>query len=66
MKHVVQYTESERGWGGEVWFTEFETETKALSAVDECNKNLPALTPDYYIVAKYLGTMSSVPSGYKI
>lgn len=64
--HVVQFTEFERGWGGEVWFTGYDREEDALIEVRECNKDLPAMTPDYYIIAKYLGTMETVPKGYKI
>ena len=64
-KHVVQFTEIERGWGGEVWYSAYGSEEEALKEVHECNKDLPTNTPDYYIVAKYLGVMDSVPKGYK-
>ena len=64
--HVVQFTESESGWGGEVWYSTYTSEEEALRAVYECNKDLPAKTPRYYIIARYLGAMSVVPKGYKI
>lgn len=64
--HVVQFTESERGWGGEVWFNTYSSEEEALKEVKECNKDLPAMTLDYYIIAKYIGVMDVVPKGYKI
>ena len=64
--HVVQFTESERGWGGEIWYSSYDSEQEALKEVRECNKDLPAMTPNYYIIAKYLGVMDVVPKGYKI
>lgn len=65
MKCVVKYTESERGWGGEVWYTAFETELEAFDAIEECNKDLPKETPGYYIIASYEGKMEVLPKGYK-
>lgn len=66
--HVVKFTESERGWGGEVWFNTYRSESEAMDVVRDCNKNydgdLP--TPDYYIIANYLGVMDVIPKGYKI
>lgn len=56
MKHIVKYIESERGWG-EIWHRGFDTIEEANAAVTECNKDLPEETPDYYIVARYLGEM---------
>lgn len=66
--HVVKYTESEAGWGGEVWFASFNTYTKALEAVKECNIGYDSSkpTPSYYILASYEGEMTSLPNGYKI
>lgn len=65
-KHVVQFTESERGRGGEVWYSAYASEQEALKEVHECNNDLPTTTPDYYIIAKYLGVMDVVPEGHKI
>ena len=66
--YVVQFTESERGYGGEVWFNAYDFESQAMDVVRDCNKyyngDLP--TPDYYIIASYLGVMDVVPKGYKI
>ena len=47
-KHVVQFTESERGRGGEVWYSAYASEQEALKEVHECNNDLPTTTPDYY------------------
>ncbi|ANM45558.1 hypothetical protein [Salmonella phage 100268_sal2] len=41
MKHIVKYTESERGWGGESWYRPFDTEAEALMEVNDVNKDLP-------------------------
>ena len=66
--HIVKYTESEAGWGGEVWFVSKGTREEALEAVQDCNKDYDRSkpTPSYYIIASYEGEMSSVPRGYKI
>lgn len=67
MKYVVKYTESERGWGGEVWYTPYPTEKLAKADVKKCNKDLPEDTPDYYIIAEYVGEMEEkdIPKGFK-
>lgn len=63
MKHVVKYFESERGWGGEIWYVGYDTEQEADQAVDKCNRDLPeGYVPDYYIVATYEGLMEKVPA----
>lgn len=64
--HVVKFTESERGWGGEVWHQSFDTKDAAEEAVFKCNKDLPKETPNYYIVAKYIGELHELPKDYKI
>lgn len=67
MKHVIQYTESERSWGGEVWYAAYATKEEALSAMENTNEGLPTdYVPDYYIFAEYVGEMTEVPKGYKI
>lgn len=68
MKHVVKYTESERGWGGEIWYQGFDTEDQAIDAITSCNKDNPeSYVPDYYICAEYVGvTDKEIPKGYKI
>lgn len=54
--YIVKYTESERGWGGEIWYRRFIDKEAALEAVYDCNKDLPSThTPDYYIQAEYIG-----------
>ena len=53
--YVVKFTESERGWGGEVWYNRYSSEVEALKAVEDCNKDLPDQAPDYYIIADYIG-----------
>ncbi|AKO61405.1 hypothetical protein [Salmonella phage vB_SalS_ABTNLsp9] len=66
MKHIVKYTESERGWGGEIWYRGFDSEEEARAEVHDTNKNLPKdHVPDYYIQAKYDGVKDKVPEGYK-
>ena len=64
--HVVQFTESDRGWGGEVWFNSYETEETARKEVYNCERDKTMITPDWYIHAEYLGVMDVVPKGYKI
>lgn len=66
MLHIVQYRESERGWGGEIWFRGFATKEEADKEIFDCNKDLPEKTPDYYILASYIGTDEKVPESYKI
>lgn len=66
MKHIVKFTESERGWGGEVWYNAYNSEEEAMKEVKECNKDLPTMTPDYYIIAHYEGVSDTIPRGYKI
>ncbi|SOK58751.1 Phage protein [Yersinia phage fHe-Yen9-04] len=65
MVHVIKYTESERGWGGEVWYREFSTEQEAKGEVFNTNKDLPKAVPDWYIAAEYIGEMEKSPEGYK-
>lgn len=55
MDHIVKYYESERGWGGEIWYRRFPDLMSALLAIEDCNKDNPATAPDYYIVASYEG-----------
>lgn len=63
---VVKYTESERGWGGEVWYRSFDTESEAKEEVLNTNRTLPKNgVPDYYIMAQYIGECNSLPEGYK-
>lgn len=66
MPHIVKYTESERGWGGEVWFRGFDTKEEAEEEIFDTNKNLPDEVPDYYIMATYEGEQEKVPEGFKI
>ena len=66
MPHIVQYRESERGWGGEVWFRGFDTKEDAEKEVLDTNKDLPDEVPDYYIKATYMGVMVDIPKSYKI
>lgn len=56
--YIVKYYESERGWGGETWYRRFSTKEEAEEAIVDCNKDLPKDTPDYYIVASYVGVDS--------
>lgn len=67
MKHVVKYTESELGWGGEVWYVAHDSQHSAIRAVEECLDKLPKnqVIPDYYVVAEYIGVWPSAPVGYK-
>lgn len=57
IKHVVEYYESERGWGCDIWETPYDTKEEALRMVKECNDKFMGqqTTPDYYIKASYLG-----------
>ena len=54
-KYAVLYRESERGWGSDFWIRYFDSEQEAKEAVVDCNKDLPDVAPDYYIVAEYKG-----------
>ena len=55
-KYVVEYYESEAGWGSETWTTEYSSEAQALAAVKECNNEyLGKSCPSYYIIATYKG-----------
>lgn len=67
MPHVVKYRDSERGWGGEVWFTTYPTKEAAETAVIEIDQRYGGKTivPDYYMVAEYMGDIAEVPKGYK-
>lgn len=57
LEHIVKYFESERGWGGEIWYRRFKTEEEANEAIKDCNASLPPgnIAPDYYIQASYEG-----------
>jgi len=55
ISHIVRYYESERGWGGEIWYRRFSTKEEALGEVEDCNNRLPDECPDYYIFASYEG-----------
>lgn len=53
---MVDFFESERGWGSDSWSNQYETEQEALDAVHACNKNNPTdHVPDHHIVATYVG-----------
>jgi hypothetical protein len=53
---VVEYFESERGWGSDSWTREFDTQKEATEAVAHCNQDNPTdHVPGYYIVATYAG-----------
>lgn len=67
MKHIVKYTESERGYGGEVWYDSHTSHLSAVRAVEECLDKLPKneVIPDYYVLAEYIGEWATVPVGYK-
>lgn len=56
-KFRVEYVESERGWGQEYWHTDYDTKEEALSAVEDCNKDLPNVAPNWYIKATYVGVV---------
>ncbi len=57
IKYRVEYYESERGWGSERWTTDYKTEKEAKAMVEETNLKYGGkeITPDYYIIATYLG-----------
>lgn len=61
MTHLVKFYESERGWGGEIWYRRFTTKEEAEKAIEDCNKHLPEgnIAPDYYIKASYEGVDES-------
>lgn len=54
-KHIVKYRESERCWGGEIWYRPFDTKEQADEAILKCNEPYKDIkhAPDYYIVASY-------------
>jgi len=56
-KYFVEYYESERGWGSDVWETAYDTKDEALAATKETNDKYmnKSYTPDYYIRATYVG-----------
>lgn len=56
-KYVVEYYESEAGWGSETWTTEYASEAQALAAVEENNRKYmgDTVAPYYYIKATYKG-----------
>lgn len=55
-KHMVKFIESERGWGGEVWYIPFDDKESAMARVNECNADNPTShVPDYYNQANYHG-----------
>jgi hypothetical protein len=56
-KHLVEFYESERGWGSETWVTEYDTYEQAQAVVYECNYKYmgKSVIPDYYIKATYKG-----------
>jgi hypothetical protein len=49
---VVEFRESERGWGSSTWVEMYDSYVEALDAVKETNKhNTSKEVPDYYIQA---------------
>lgn len=55
-KYRVEYIESERGWGQNYWYTDFDSEQEATEDVKFCNSpNTSPVAPDYYIQATYIG-----------
>ena len=60
IKYRVQYHESERGWGSDVWNTDYDTEQEARKAYQECEDRYmnQSSTPDYYIRPTYIGEVS--------
>lgn len=56
IKYRVSYYESERGWGSDSWYKDYETQVIAENAVAETNsKNVEKYAPDYYLTATYVG-----------
>lgn len=51
-KWRVHYMESERGWGQDYWYIDYDTKDEAQRAFDRTNAlNVEAYAPDYYIQA---------------
>ena len=49
---VVEFSESELGWGSSTWVELYDSYSEALEAVKETNKhNTSKEVPDYYIQA---------------
>lgn len=49
----LHYRESERVWGQDFWYVDFNTREEAEEARRECNSKLPTThVPDYYIQAE--------------
>lgn len=64
--YVVEFFESEQGWGSETWYRGFSTEQEARQKADEVNaKNTASTAPVWYMIATYQGFMKKVPEGYK-
>jgi hypothetical protein len=57
IKYRVEYYESERGRGSDRWTTDYNSEKEAKDIVEETNLKYggQAITPDYYIIATYIG-----------
>lgn len=48
----ITVVERERGWGGDEWTEDFDTEDAAWARIKEINsKNTAPVAPDYYIAA---------------
>lgn len=53
VKFRLEFYESERGWGSDVWYNYYDTLDEALAARDECNRdNSGTHVPEYYIIAR--------------
>lgn len=57
IKYIVQYYESEAGWGSKTWITEYNSENEARAAAKDCNDKymFKSTTPSYYVKATYIG-----------
>jgi len=51
-RYVIEFVESERGWGQDYWTEDFDSYEEAVKRYNECNaRNTESVAPDYYIQA---------------
>ena len=62
MPYVVEFRESEQGWGSECWYRGYDTEEEAKAAAKEVNdKNTAKVVPRIYTTASSKGFMDKIP-----
>lgn len=60
MKHIVKFTESQRGWDGEMWYNAYDSEDESRKEVKESMVAFVEVCSDNLLLVKEDGTIRRV------